>query len=248
MMIKTLSGKVAIVTGGSRGIGAAIALRLAESGADVAITYASRADSAEAVAQQIRAAGQRALAIKANSADAAAVRSAVDQAAAAFGRLDILVNNAGIFTGGTVEQVTLEDFDRIIAANLRGAFVASQAAAAHMGEGGRIVSIGSNLVGRVGRAGIGLYVMSKAALTGLSQAMARDLGPRGITVNIVHPGPTDTDMNPATTERADQARAAMAIPKYGEPGQIAGLVAWLASPEAQYATGGTYTIDGGTNA
>ena len=142
-MIKTLSGKVAIVTGGSRGIGAAIALRLAESGADIAITYASRADSAEAVAQQIRAAGQRALAIKADSADAAAVRSAVDQAAAAFGRLDILVNNAGIFTGGTVEQVTLEDFDRIIAANLRGAFVASQAAAAHMGEGGRIVSIGS---------------------------------------------------------------------------------------------------------
>lgn len=246
-MIKTLSGKAAIVTGGSRGIGAAIAVRLAELGADVAITYASRADSAEAVADRIRANGQRALALQADSADAGAVRGAVDQAAATFGRLDILVNNAGIFTGGTVEQVTLEDFDHIIAANVRGAFVASQAAAAHMGEGGRIISIGSNLVGRVGRAGIGLYVMSKAALTGLSQSMARDFGPRGITVNIVHPGPTDTDMNPASTDRAAQARTAMAIPKYGEPAQIAGLVAWLASPEAQYATGGAYTIDGGTN-
>ncbi|WP_454816800.1 SDR family oxidoreductase [Labrys neptuniae] len=247
MMIKTLSGKAAIVTGGSRGIGAAIAVRLAELGADVAITYASRADSAEAVADRIRANGQRALTLQADSADAVAVRGAVDQAAAAFGRLDILVNNAGIFTSGTVEQVTLEDFDHIIAANVRGAFVASQAAAAHMREGGRIISIGSNLVGRVGRAGIGLYVMSKAALTGLSQSMARDLGARGITVNIVHPGPTDTDMNPASTDRAAQARTAMAIPKYGEPAQIAGLVAWLASPEAQYATGGAYTIDGGTN-
>ncbi len=247
-MIKTLSGKAAIVTGGSRGIGAAIALRLAELGADVAITYASRADSAEAVAARIRATGQRAEAIPADNADAEAVKNAVDRAAADFGRLDILVNNAGIFTGGTIEQVTLADFDHIVGANVRGAFVASQAAAAHMTEGGRIISIGSNLVLRVGRAGIGLYVMSKAALTGLSQSMARDLGPRGITVNVVHPGPTDTDMNPATTERADAARAAMAIPKYGEPNQIAGLVAWLASPEAQYATGGAYVIDGGTTA
>ena len=243
-----LHGRVALVTGGSRGIGAAIARRLAADGADVAVTYASSAESAAAVVADIHTAGSRGIALQADSADAKAVTAAVSKVAEAFGRIDILVNNAGSFPRMTIDEATLADFDAAIAVNLRAAFVASQSAAIHMRAGGRIVSIGSSLVARVGRPGIGLYVMNKAALEGLTKAMARDFGPRGITANIVHPGPTDTDMNPANGARADVSRAAMAIARYGLPSEVAALVSWLASPEAQFVTGASYAIDGGMNA
>ena len=245
---RALQGRAALVTGASRGIGAAIARRLAADGAHVAITYAGNVEAAEAVVADIHAAGGRGLAIRADSADADAVRASVTQTFNAFGRLDILVNNAGSFPRITLDEATLEDFDAAIAINLRAAFIASQAAAVHMGDGGRIISVGSSLVARVGRPGIGLYVMCKAALEGLTKSMARDFGPRGITANIIHPGPTDTDMNPADSARADQARAAMALARYGSPPEVAALVAWLASHESQVVTGSSYTIDGGMNA
>ncbi|MCV0398041.1 MAG: 3-oxoacyl-ACP reductase FabG [Rhizobiaceae bacterium] len=243
-----LKGKVALVTGGSRGIGAAIAMRLAEEGADVALTYARSADKAEAVLAQIKAVDRKGIAIAADNTEAQAVVDAVEKTVAAFGRLDILVNNAGIFPYGALDETTLEDFDETIAINTRGAFVASKAAAAHMGEGGRIISIGSNLAERVPSPGITLYALSKAALIGLTRGMARDLGPRGITVNIVHPGSTDTDMNPADGPQADEQRGSMAIPRYGDPRDVASLVAWLASSEARSVTGAGLTIDGGSNA
>ncbi|MCT7377146.1 SDR family oxidoreductase [Chelativorans salis] len=243
-----LEGKAALVTGGSRGIGAAIARRLAADGADVAVTYARSAEKAEAVAAEIRALGCKGLAIAADNTDASAVAAAVEKAAADFGRLDILVNNAGIFPYGTLEEMSLEDFDVTVAVNTRAVFAASKAAAGQMGDDGRIVSIGSNLAERVPWPGISLYALSKAALIGLTKGLARDLGPRGITVNIVHPGSTETDMNPADGPQSDLQRSAMAIPRYGRPEDVAGLVAWLAGPEARSVTGAALTIDGGTNA
>jgi 3-oxoacyl-[acyl-carrier protein] reductase len=243
-----LEGKVALVTGGSRGIGAAIARKLAEDGADVALTYARSAEPARAVVASIESKGRRAIAILANNTDPDAVESAVKETIAAFGRLDILVNNAGIFRMAPLEAVTLADFDEMIAVNLRAVFVASKAAAEHMGEGGRIISIGSNLAERVPEPGISLYALSKAALVGLTKGIARDLGPRGITVNVVHPGSTDTDMNPASGSHADVQRSRMAVPRYGEPNEVAGLVAWLAGPEGRFVTGTALTIDGGANA
>jgi 3-oxoacyl-[acyl-carrier protein] reductase len=243
-----LEGKVALVTGGSRGIGAAIAKKLAEDGADVALTYARSAEPARAVVASIESKGRRAIAILANNTDPDAVESAVKETIAAFGRLDILVNNAGIFRMAPLEAVTLADFDEMIAVNLRAVFVASKAAAEHMGEGGRIISIGSNLAERVPEPGISLYALSKAALVGLTKGIARDLGPRGITVNVVHPGSTDTDMNPASGSHADVQRSRMAVPRYGEPNEVAGLVAWLAGPEGRFVTGTALTIDGGANA
>jgi 3-oxoacyl-[acyl-carrier protein] reductase len=244
----SLHGKAALVTGGSRGIGAAIARKLAEDGADVALTYAHAADKAQAVVAAIEAAARRGLAIAADNRDAAAVEAAVTEAAAAFGRLDILVNNAGIFHIGSVEELTLRDFDETIAVNLRAAFVASKAAAARMGEGGRIIAIGSNLAERVPGPGISAYAASKAALVGLTKGLARDLGPRGITVNVVHPGSTDTDMNPAAGPHAEPQRDLMAIPRFAEPADVAALVAWLAGPDARSITGAALTIDGGANA
>jgi NAD(P)-dependent dehydrogenase (short-subunit alcohol dehydrogenase family) len=243
----SLQGKAALVTGGSRGIGAAIARKLAQDGADVALTYASAANKAQAVVADIEATGRRGLAIAADSNDAAAIEAAVEKAVAAFGRLDILVNNAGIFRAGTVEELSLEDFDATIAVNLRAAFVASKAAAARMDEGGRIITIGSNLAERVPQAGISAYTASKAALVGLTKGLARDLGPRGITANIVHPGSTDTDMNPASGPHAEAQRGLMAIPRFAEPGDVAGVVAWLASPQSRSVTGTAFTIDGGAN-
>ncbi len=243
-----LRGKVALVTGGSRGMGAAIVGRLAREGADVALTYISAGDKARTVIAEIERAGRRGLAIAADNADPAAVRAAVERTVAELGRLDILVNNVGIFVVKPLDALTLDDFERTVAINVRAVFVASQAAAAHMGEGGRIITIGSNLAERVPMPGVSLYSLSKAALIGFTKGMARDLGPRGITVNIVHPGSTDTDMNPANGEYADAQRDRMAIPRFAEPRDIAGLVAWIASEESRFMTGAGLTIDGGTNA
>jgi NAD(P)-dependent dehydrogenase (short-subunit alcohol dehydrogenase family) len=243
-----LEGKVALVTGGSRGIGAAIARRLAADGADVALTYARSPEKAQGVVADIQAQGRRGLAIAADNADPAAVEAAVRQTVSAFGRIDILVNNAGIFLVGTVDEVSVEDFDRTVAVNIRAAFFASKAAAAHMGEGGRIISIGSSLAERVPGPGISVYSLSKAALIGMTKGLARDLGPRGITVNLVHPGSTDTDMNPADGPMADIQRSLMAIPRFGDAKDVASAVAWLAGPGARSVTGAGLLIDGGANA
>jgi 3-oxoacyl-[acyl-carrier protein] reductase len=248
MSESTLEGKVALVTGGSRGIGAAIAMRLGREGANVALTYARSAEKARAVVSDIEAVGRRALAMAADNTDPRAVDAAVKQTVATFERLDILVNNAGIFSAGPLDTLALQDFDAAMAVNVRAVFIASRAAAAHMGEGGRIISIGSNLADRVPGPGLSIYAASKAALVGLTKGMARDLGSRGITVNVVHPGSTDTDMNPADGSSADAQRSLMAIPRYGEPCDVAGLVAWLASPAGRFVTGAALTIDGGANA
>ncbi|WDR90587.1 SDR family NAD(P)-dependent oxidoreductase [Burkholderia ambifaria] len=243
-----LQGKRALVTGGSRGIGAAIAKRLAADGADVAITYEKSAERARAVVADIEALGRRAVAIQADSADPVAVRGAVDHAAQTFGGLDILVNNAGIFRAGALDDLTLDDIDATLNVNVRAVIVASQAAARHLGEGGRIVSTGSCLAMRVPEAGMSLYAASKAALIGWTQGLARDLGARGITVNIVHPGSTDTDMNPADGEHAGAQRSRMAIPQYGNAEDVAALVAFVVGPEGRSINGTGLTIDGGANA
>ncbi|EMN1928963.1 SDR family NAD(P)-dependent oxidoreductase [Burkholderia ambifaria] len=243
-----LQGKRALVTGGSRGIGAAIAKRLAADGADVAITYEKSAERARAVVADIEALGRRAVAIQADSADPVAVRGAVDHAAQTLGGLDILVNNAGIFRGGALDDLTLDDIDATLNVNVRAVIVASQAAARYLGEGGRIVSTGSCLATRVPEAGMSLYAASKAALIGWTQGLARDLGARGITVNIVHPGSTDTDMNPADGEHAGAQRSRMAIPQYGKAEDVAALVAFVVGPEGRSINGTGLTIDGGANA
>ncbi|MDG9883201.1 3-oxoacyl-ACP reductase FabG [Pseudomonas sp. GD04058] len=240
-----LSGKVALVQGGSRGIGAAIVKRLAEQGAAVAFTYVSSQNVAEQLQNEIRQGGGKALALKADSADAAAVQQAVDLAAGHFGRLDILVNNAGVLALGDVAEFSLEDFDRTLAVNVRSVFVATQAALRHMGQGGRIINIGSTNAERMPFSGGAPYAMSKSALVGLTRGLARDLGPRGITINNVQPGPVDTDMNPADSEFADTLIGLMAIGRYGHVEEIAGFVAYLAGPEAAYITGASLTIDGG---
>ncbi|KXF78427.1 oxidoreductase [Paramesorhizobium deserti] len=242
-----LNGKVALVTGGSRGMGAAIARRLAADGADVALTYARSPEKAEGVAADIAKAGRRSRAIQADNRDAAAIQSAVAATVQAFGRLDILVNNAGIFSMAPIEEVTLEAYDEMMAVNTRATFVAIKAAVPHLPEGGRIISIGSNLAEQVPAAGMSLYAASKAALIGLTKGVARDLGAKRITVNLVQPGSTDTDMNPADTDHADAQRARMAIPTYATPQDIAGLVAWLASEEARFVTGATLVMDSGAN-
>jgi len=241
----TLEGKVAFVQGGSRGIGAAIVRRLAREGAQVAFTYASSAGPAEALADEVKAAGGQALALRADSADAAALQLAVDDAVKAFGRLDILVNNAGVLAVAPLAEFDLADFDRTLAVNVRSVFVASQAAARYMGQGGRIINIGSTNAERMPFAGGAPYAMSKSALVGLTKGMARDLGPQGITVNNVQPGPVDTDMNPASGEFAESLIPLMAIGRYGQADEIASFVAYLAGPEAGYITGASLTADGG---
>ncbi|URK88354.1 SDR family oxidoreductase [Rhizobium sp. RCAM05350] len=242
-----LNNKVAFITGGSRGIGAAIALALAKEGADVAITYASAPGKAEEVVDVIRKLGRRAFAIKADNFDAAAVEAAVTEAHARLGSLDILVNSAGVFSVDTIDTATLEEFDRVMAIHVRASFVASKAAAAVMGSGGRIIFIGSNLGEQVPFPGLSIYSASKFALVGLTKALARDLGPREITVNIVQPGSTDTDMNPADGDHAEAQRALMAIPRFGRAQDIAGLVTFLAGEESRFITGSSLTIDGGAN-
>lgn len=248
LTVKPLSGQVAFVQGGSRGIGAAIVKRLARDGAAVAFTYVSSASKAEELVATITAAGGKALAIRADSADAVAVQHAIRQSVTRFGRLDILVNNAGVLVWGHLEELTLDDLDRTLAVNIRSVFVACQEAAHHMGKGGRIINIGSTNADRIPMAGGSIYAMSKSALVGLTKGMARDLGPRGITVNNVQPGPVDTDMNPADGESAEQLKGMMALARYGKDEEIASFVAYLAGPEAGYITGASLTIDGGFSA
>jgi 3-oxoacyl-[acyl-carrier protein] reductase len=243
-----LDGKVALVTGGSRGIGAAVAERLAADGADVAVTYREREESARRVAAQVEAHGRRALPLAADGTDPRAVRAAVDRTAAELGRLDILVANAGVYPYGPIEDVTLEELDRTLALHVSGVFVAAQAAAGHMQHGGRVISVGSCFADRVPIPGITLYAMSKAALGGLVRGLARDLGPRGITANVVHPGPTDTDMNPADGEDAEPQIAQTALGRFGDATEIAATVAHLAGPGGRWVTGAEIAVDGGTNA
>jgi 3-oxoacyl-[acyl-carrier protein] reductase len=240
-----LNGKVAFVNGGSRGIGAAIARRLAREGATVAIGYGASAAAAEALAAELQAGGSEAIAVKADAADAAALTRAIDGVAARFGRIDILVNNAGVLVLAPIDQFALEDFDRTVAVNVRAVFVAAKAAAAHMGEGGRIINISSTNAERMPFAGGAVYAMSKSALTGLTKGMARDLGGRGITVNNVNPGPIDTDMNPAAGEFAATMHGLMALPRHGRADEVAGMVAYVASAEAGFVTGADLLIDGG---
>ena len=240
-----LTGKVAFIHGGSRGIGAASARRLAREGATVAIGYASSAIAAEALAEEIKAAGGQAIAVKADATDAQALTAAINGVAERFGRLDILVNSAGVLHVGPTEEFSLADFDRTLAVNVRSVFVASQAAARHMREGGRIINIGSTNAQRVPFTGGAAYAMSKSALIGLVKGMARDLGPRGITVNNVAPGPVDTDMNPADTDFGAGLHGLMAVPRHAKADEIAAMVAYLAGPEAGFVTGADLLIDGG---
>jgi 3-oxoacyl-[acyl-carrier protein] reductase len=242
--MNTLNGKIALVTGGSRGIGAAIVRRLGKDGATVAFTYASSAERAHALEAEIEAAGGRALAIRADSADPRAVERSVADTVHAFGRIDILVNNAGILVHKALADTTLDDFERIMAVNVRAQFVAIQAAQGHMGEGGRIVNIGSMAADRAGGPGIALYAMSKGAVAAMTRGLARDLGPRGITVNNVQPGPTETEIVADEAVRA-ALRTMIPIGRMGQDSEIAGLVAWLAGPESAYVNGASLTIDGG---
>ena len=240
-----LAGKVALVTGGSRGIGAAIVQRLARDGAAVAFTYHTAADKAQAIAKQIDADGSRVLVIQADNTDPGAVVAAVEQTAQELGRLDILVNNAGVFIGGPVEEATVDQADRLWAVDVRAVFVASQAAARHMREGGRIITIGSALADRVPAPGMTLYAMAKSALTGLTRGLARDLGPRGITVALVHGGLIDTDMNPADGPAASFLSSIPALGRYGGAEDVAALVTHLAGDGGRYVTGAAVSVDGG---
>ncbi|QUS37444.1 3-oxoacyl-ACP reductase FabG [Tardiphaga alba] len=243
-----LTGKRALVTGASRGIGAAIAKALAEKGADVAITYERSADKANEVVRAIEATGRRGFALQADSADAEAVKRSVKEAAEKLGGLDILVNNAGIARGGPVAEMSLADIDAILDVNVRSVVLASQAAIPLLADGGRIISIGSCLAERVPFGGVTVYSMSKSALLAFTRGLAREVGPRGITVNLVHPGPTDTDMNPAQGEQADGQRGLTALGQYGKPEDVAAAVAFLASPAARQITGTGLSVDGGANA
>ena len=240
---ETLNGKVALVTGGSRGIGAATALRLARQGADVAVTYVNGKEAAADVVRRIEALGRRAVALRADSAEAAEAAGAVERAAEALGGLDVLVNNAGVGVLGPLDGLALADVDRVLAVNVRGVFLTSQAAAARMPSGGRIITIGTCMTQRVPGAGGTLYATSKAALVGLTKALARELGGRGIAANIVHPGPIDTDMNPADGPYAADQVAMTAVGRFGTADEVASMVAYLAG--ADYVTGAEFAVDGG---
>ncbi|GAA2908802.1 3-oxoacyl-ACP reductase [Actinoplanes cyaneus] len=247
-MGNTNDNTVAFVSGGSRGIGAAVALRLAQDGADVAFTFRENKARADEVAEQIRQTGRQAIAIQADSAGPAALVDAVNDAASALGRLDILVNNAASFLVGPIEQLTADDIEETIAVNVRAPFLASQAAIRHMGSGGRIINIGSNMAVRAAFPGFSLYSMSKTALAGLTKALGRELGPRAITVNLVNPGPTDTELNPADSPMAEAVTGLTALGHYAAPADIAAAVAFLAGPDARYITGATINVDGGFTA
>ena len=236
-MSKKLEGKIALITGGSRGIGAAIAKRLAADGANVAITYTKGADAAASVVKEIERAGRKAIAIQADATDADAVEAAVEKTVATFGRLDVLVNNAGTAIPKTFEETTLEELDRLIDINVRGTFVATQAALKHMKSGGRIIMIGSSVGERVMVPGLVPYSATKGAVKMFTQGLSREVGSRGITVNNVQPGPIDTDLNPAAGDWAVPQKAATALDRYGHVEEVAALVAFVAGPEASYITG-----------
>ncbi|MFJ2237614.1 SDR family oxidoreductase [Streptomyces sp. NPDC087859] len=242
-MTTSSNGKAALVTGGSRGIGAATAVRLAREGADVALTYVNGKEAAEDVVRAVEAVGRRAVALRADSADAAEAAGAVDRAAEALGGLDVLVNNVGVGVLGPLEDLSLAEVDRVLAVNVRGVFLASQAAAARMSSGGRIITVGTCMTQRVPGPGGTLYATSKSALIGLTKALARELGPRGITANIVHPGPTDTDMNPADGPYASGQSAMTALGRFGTADEVASMVAYLVG--AEYVTGAEFAVDGG---
>jgi 3-oxoacyl-[acyl-carrier protein] reductase len=244
----TLANKVALVTGGSRGIGAAIAKRLAADGANVAITYTKGADAAASVVKEIERAGRKAIAIQADAADAGAVEAAVEKTVATFGRLDVLVNNAGTAIPKTFAETTIEEMNRMIDINLRGTLAATQGALKHMESGGRIIMIGSSVGERVLVPGLVAYSATKGAVKMFTQGLSREIGGRGITVNNVQPGPIDTDLNPAAGDWAVPQTAATALHRYGHVEEVAALVAFVAGPESSYITGANLTVDGGMNA
>jgi 3-oxoacyl-[acyl-carrier protein] reductase len=247
-MSKQLEGRIALITGGSRGIGAAIAERLAADGANVAITYAKDASAASAVVKAIELDGGKAIAIQADAADTEAVKGAVEKAVATFGRLDVLVNNAGTVIPKPFEETTLEELDRVININVRGVFATTQAALKHMKDGGRIIMIGSAVGERAVAPGMVPYAATKGAAKMFTQALSREVGSRGITVNNVQPGPIDTDLNPASGDWAVPQKAATALDRYGRVEEIAAMVAFVAGPESSYITGANLTVDGGMNA
>ena len=246
--MSNLTNKAVLVTGGSRGIGAAIAKRLAADGANVAITYTKGADAAASVVKEIERGGRKAIAIQADAADAKAVKAAVEKTVATFGRLDVLVNNAGTAIPKPFEEATLEEMDRVIDINVRGVFVATQAALKHMKDGGRIIMIGSCVGERMMTPGLVPYSATKGAVKMFTQGLSREVGPRGITVNNVQPGPIDTDLNPAAGDWATPQIANTALKRYGHIDEVAALVAFVAGPDASYITGASLTVDGGTNA
>jgi 3-oxoacyl-[acyl-carrier protein] reductase len=246
--MSNLTQKVALVTGGSRGIGAAIAKRLAADGANVVITYTKGADAAASVVKEIERAGRKAIAIQADATDAEAVEAAVEKTVETFGRLDVLVNNAGTAIPKRFEETTLEELDRLIDINVRGTFVATQAALKHLKNGGRIIMIGSCVGERAMTPGLVPYSATKGAVKMFSQGLSREVGSRGITVNNIQPGPIDTDLNPAADDWAAPQKAATALDRYGSVDEVAALVSFVAGPEASYITGANLTVDGGTNA
>src|ERR1700730_11445636 len=247
-MNRKLEGKIALITGGSRGIGAAIAKRLATDGAKVAITCGNVGEAAASVVKEIERDGGKAIAIRADATDAGAAQAAVEKTVATFGRLDILVNNAGTAIPKTFEETTLEEIDRRLNINIRGVFIATQAALKHMKSGGRIIMIGSSVGEHVVVPGLVPYAATKGAVKMFTQGLSREVGSRGITVNNVQPGPIDTDLNPANGDWAVPQKAATALDRYGRVDEVAALVAFVAGPESSYITGANLTVDGGTNA
>jgi 3-oxoacyl-[acyl-carrier protein] reductase len=244
-MSESLKGRRALVTGGSRGIGAEIVRLLASDGAAVAFTFGASAVEAEKLVAKVAEAGGTAVAIQADSADAAQVARSVDETVAQLGGLDVVVNNAGVAHIEDAESFPLEQFDRLVAVNVRATFVAIQRALPHLGDGGRIINIGSINADRVPGPGLSVYAMTKGAVSSLTRGLARELGPRGITVNNVQPGPIATDMNPDIGEFADSLRPVTALGRYGQTSDIAGVVSYLAGPDASFVTGANWNVDGG---